>query len=162
MCIRDRVSTQSTWVSTLSQMKIFVRNFCKLESKTQSIGDLQSIISCVEKSFEYIQKLQSLTLLYRKNILDPLIQEAIQNLSLDNTFSTTQKEKFALLYTPKLDNLPLLEISGPHEREYILTYLNYSGVIPSPCRICLLYTSDAADDTPCVDLGGRRIIKKKK
>ncbi|GAB5893180.1 hypothetical protein JMUB7554_27730 [Staphylococcus aureus] len=26
--------------------------------------------------------------------------------------------------------------------------------------ICLLYTSDAADDTPCVDLGGRRIIKK--
>ncbi|GAB5821125.1 hypothetical protein JMUB7540_28330 [Staphylococcus aureus] len=28
-------------------------------------------------------------------------------------------------------------------------------------KICLLYTSDAADDTPCVDLGGRRIIKKK-
>ena len=27
--------------------------------------------------------------------------------------------------------------------------------------VCLLYTSDAADDTPCVDLGGRRIIKKK-
>src|SRR5450756_3143248 len=27
---------------------------------------------------------------------------------------------------------------------------------------CLLYTSDAADDLLCVDLGGRRIIKKKK
>ena len=27
--------------------------------------------------------------------------------------------------------------------------------------ICLLYTSDAADDLLCVDLGGRRIIKKK-
>ena len=27
---------------------------------------------------------------------------------------------------------------------------------------CTLYTSDAADDLPCVDLGGRRIIKKKK
>ena len=25
---------------------------------------------------------------------------------------------------------------------------------------CLLYTSDAADDLPCVDLGGRRIIKQ--
>ncbi|GAB5813800.1 hypothetical protein JMUB7540_28030 [Staphylococcus aureus] len=24
----------------------------------------------------------------------------------------------------------------------------------------LAHTSDAADDTPCVDLGGRRIIKK--
>ena len=29
-------------------------------------------------------------------------------------------------------------------------------------RSCLLYKSDAADDLPCVDLGGRRIIKKKK
>src|SRR5680860_1882999 len=28
--------------------------------------------------------------------------------------------------------------------------------------VCLLYTSDAADDLLCVDLGGRRIIKKKK
>src|SRR5428012_14853 len=28
-------------------------------------------------------------------------------------------------------------------------------------RGCLLYTSDAADDLHCVDLGGRRIIKKK-
>ena len=26
---------------------------------------------------------------------------------------------------------------------------------------CLLYTSGAADDLLCVDLGGRRIIKKK-
>ena len=28
--------------------------------------------------------------------------------------------------------------------------------------VCLLYTSDAADDMQCVDLGCRRIIKKKK
>ena len=34
------------------------------------------------------------------------------------------------------------------------------GVVALP-GTCLLYTSDAADDTPCVDLGGRRIIKKK-
>ena len=27
-------------------------------------------------------------------------------------------------------------------------------------NICLLYTSDAADDMQCVDLGGRRNIKK--
>ena len=29
-------------------------------------------------------------------------------------------------------------------------------------EVCLLYTSDAADDLHCVDLGGRRILKKKK
>ena len=31
----------------------------------------------------------------------------------------------------------------------------------APYRVCLLYTSDAADDSLRVDLGGRRIIKKK-
>ena len=30
-----------------------------------------------------------------------------------------------------------------------------------PCTSCLLYTSDAADERSSVDLGGRRIIKKK-
>mgnify|MGYP003380840780 CR=1 FL=1 len=29
-------------------------------------------------------------------------------------------------------------------------------------KVCLLYTSDAADERSSVDLGGRRIIKKKK
>ena len=33
--------------------------------------------------------------------------------------------------------------------------IGFLDVIP-----CLLYTSDAADDLLCVDLGGRRIIKK--
>ncbi len=35
-------------------------------------------------------------------------------------------------------------------------------ILPTPYAACLLYTSDAADDLLCVDLGGRRIIKKKK
>src|SRR5665811_2610981 len=42
--------------------------------------------------------------------------------------------------------------------------------LPDPCQppprplitACLLYTSDAADDLTRVDLGGRRLIKKKK
>ena len=36
----------------------------------------------------------------------------------------------------------------------------YSSI--SQFRGCLLYTSDAADERSSVDLGGRRIIKKKK
>ena len=36
-------------------------------------------------------------------------------------------------------------------------------VLPPTClETCLLYTSDAADERSSVDLGGRRIIKKKK
>src|SRR5678815_1302223 len=33
---------------------------------------------------------------------------------------------------------------------------------PGMAYVCLLYTSDAADERSSVDLGGRRIIKKKK
>ena len=46
--------------------------------------------------------------------------------------------------------------------------LEYLLLRPRDCNFfdgdtaCLLYTSDAADDLLCVDLGGRRIIKKKK
>ena len=36
------------------------------------------------------------------------------------------------------------------------------GHLAGKGQVCLLYTSDAADDLLCVDLGGRRIIKKKK
>ena len=32
---------------------------------------------------------------------------------------------------------------------------------PFKIKICLLYTSDAADERSSVDLGGRRILKKK-
>eukprot|EP00656_Telonema_subtile_P003169 TRINITY_DN1144_c0_g1_i5.p1 TRINITY_DN1144_c0_g1~~TRINITY_DN1144_c0_g1_i5.p1 ORF type:complete len:119 (-),score=15.64 TRINITY_DN1144_c0_g1_i5:3-359(-) len=35
-------------------------------------------------------------------------------------------------------------------------------IIKSSFKTCLLYTSDAADEEDSVDLGGRRIIKKKK
>ena len=42
-----------------------------------------------------------------------------------------------------------------------LDYKNYVANILGNI-FCLLYTSDAADERSSVDLGGRRIIKKKK
>ena len=46
-----------------------------------------------------------------------------------------------------------------------IAHLNqlFRGRLPAvESFLCLLYTSDAADDLLCVDLGGRRIIQKKK
>eukprot|EP00825_Cyclidium_porcatum_P051488 TRINITY_DN9486_c0_g1_i2.p3 TRINITY_DN9486_c0_g1~~TRINITY_DN9486_c0_g1_i2.p3 ORF type:complete len:148 (+),score=9.46 TRINITY_DN9486_c0_g1_i2:343-786(+) len=45
-------------------------------------------------------------------------------------------------------------------REYVLLIKKDRNTLKF--KSCLLYTSDAADDMQCVDLGGRRIIKKKK
>ena len=48
------------------------------------------------------------------------------------------------------------------EEPYIMAEITEAEIVPAdPQEIdCLLYTSDAADDMQCVDLGGRRIIKK--
>ena len=50
-------------------------------------------------------------------------------------------------------------LDGGHGRFDAILYVVVELV---PTGTCLLYTSDAADDLLCVDLGGRRIIKKKK
>ena len=55
----------------------------------------------------------------------------------------------------------LLNINGSLEVEDSATFI-YAYTNSSSRSTCLLYTSDAADDLLCVDLGGRRIIKKKK
>ena len=57
----------------------------------------------------------------------------------------------------------MVSISGMRERHLAMelsatVYGFRSNSLPS---CCLLYTSDAADERSSVDLGGRRIIKKK-
>ena len=51
--------------------------------------------------------------------------------------------------------------SSIKEQPFRLLLLHTDDASQAVCT-CLLYTSDAADDLPCVDLGGPRIIKKKK
>ena len=50
--------------------------------------------------------------------------------------------------------------SDPDPRSYC--YRRRQASRDGPPHACLLYTSDAADERSSVDLGGRRIIKKKK
>eukprot|EP00825_Cyclidium_porcatum_P011785 TRINITY_DN16084_c0_g1_i2.p1 TRINITY_DN16084_c0_g1~~TRINITY_DN16084_c0_g1_i2.p1 ORF type:complete len:136 (-),score=33.66 TRINITY_DN16084_c0_g1_i2:40-447(-) len=55
--------------------------------------------------------------------------------------------------------------TGKYHLEYEYRMISKSGDlkwINANYYVCLLYTSDAADDMQCVDLGGRRILEKKK
>ena len=49
-----------------------------------------------------------------------------------------------------------------HESSGIARWDGSAWLNLGPPIFCLLYTSDAADERSSVDLGGRRIIKKKK
>ena len=53
---------------------------------------------------------------------------------------------------------------GPCQNEFetVINKDRKEIVYCEQCYNCLLYTSDAADERSSVDLGGRRIIKKKK
>ena len=55
--------------------------------------------------------------------------------------------------------LPLPRLTAPVSK--IIAALPLSFILAKMCCACLLYTSDAADERSSVDLGGRRIIKKK-
>ena len=59
------------------------------------------------------------------------------------------------------DSLSRGELEAGHNLRRVAHDLNTlrRDDVPNVDGVCLLYTSDAADDLLCVDLGGRRIIK---
>ena len=61
---------------------------------------------------------------------------------------------------PLLEMLRSLRIAGESAEARVVVVLEQASI--GRFDSCLLYTSDAADDLLCVDLGGRRIIKQKK
>ena len=69
-------------------------------------------------------------------------------------------------YLLQLSNVNFNKNIGLRSIEYFNKAILFQADFPLPywqlCNVCLLYTSDAADERSSVDLGGRRIIKKKK
>src|SRR5678815_1194724 len=56
----------------------------------------------------------------------------------------------------------VVRFQGGHNAGHTLVIDNVTYKLSLlPSGVCLLYTSDAADERSSVDLGGRRIIKKK-
>eukprot|EP00826_Nyctotherus_ovalis_P013595 TRINITY_DN13703_c0_g1_i2.p1 TRINITY_DN13703_c0_g1~~TRINITY_DN13703_c0_g1_i2.p1 ORF type:complete len:112 (-),score=33.70 TRINITY_DN13703_c0_g1_i2:2-337(-) len=88
--------------------------------------------------------------------------QKVKILPLYAMLSTEQQQK---IFAPLNDSTRLIVVST-NIAETSLTIPGIRYVVDTGRRKlkdynCLLYTSDAADDMQCVDLGGRRIIKKK-
>ena len=65
------------------------------------------------------------------------------------------------MYKRQLELTPTGELVNLHTPNGYAGPLHYTHGKDDPVGACLLYTSDAADERSSVDLGGRRIIKKK-
>eukprot|EP00831_Metopus_contortus_P002149 TRINITY_DN1079_c0_g1_i1.p2 TRINITY_DN1079_c0_g1~~TRINITY_DN1079_c0_g1_i1.p2 ORF type:complete len:133 (+),score=13.64 TRINITY_DN1079_c0_g1_i1:285-683(+) len=94
-----------------------------------------------------------------------ITKEQMQSVSQDKCFSSASlfvffdELKLFLSVTCAYTKHRINNMSIMKKNIAILCMIYFSHVL---CvDTCLLYTSDAADDTPCVDLGGRRNIKKK-
>src|SRR5665809_111506 len=79
------------------------------------------------------------------------LDELAATLARGNTRRPRQKveaEIAQITHKPWVRRVVRWQLTGEHPKDLRLTWT------------CLLYTSDAADDLLCVDLGGRRMIKK--
>ena len=81
-------------------------------------------------------------------------EDGIRDLVRSRGLGDVYKRQVQLLLLPGM--LRLTKSTGPSRN------LAFSGMLSDWRTSCLLYTSDAADERSSVDLGGRRIIKKKK
>ena len=102
------------------------------------------------------------------SVVSYLVHEYEHNTSQSSVFRgnfTLRTPELTTLRNLPFTNSDFVSVSSNlYEFPLSLIAFDKSGnelLIEETFLICLLYTSDAADDMQCVDLGGRRIIKKK-
>ena len=76
--------------------------------------------------------------------------------------SDLNDDNYGLLYDSETFEFKSVSPCYDHNVAFQEGFLGLSRTTMGNSVSCLLYTSDAADEEDSVDLGGRRIIKKKK
>ena len=90
---------------------------------------------------------------YKRQVLDVVVLHHRSDVIDTDVVGQIEPPQFALdHFAPLLDVLFAVLLAEP-----VANLAARAGA----AGICLLYTSDAADERSSVDLGGRRIIKKK-
>src|SRR5450756_2688341 len=92
---------------------------------------------------------------------DPYGEVRFEGEPIPSLLALGGKDHVVALRTFSKISFPGLRLGWIVAREDIMDKIVLGKQAADLCS-CLLYTSDAADDLLCVDLGGRRIIKKKK
>ena len=169
MCIRDRVKPKKLRTDLLRNSDIV-----KLNGEVQELMLNDEILST--NKYE-ISKIQTKTPLFNW-VLDDRSKHSISyQLLVSSSVKLLNKNKgdlwdsgkinstaFSQLYTGKelkTEKVYYWKIRYWEKEEFISEFSEPKAFVIDQNYACLLYTSDAADEEDSVDLGGRRIIKKK-
>ena len=131
-------------------------------------GQIDDLVSEVKRRIENSERTLVLTLTKRmaEDLTDYLLELGINARYLHSEIDTLERVKLlSELRAGTYDclvgiNLLREGLDLPEVSLIAILDADKEGYLRSTTS-CLLYTSDAADDLLCVDLGGRRIIKKK-
>ena len=99
-----------------------------------------------------------------------MAQKYAEEIIEKNRIDVKGTHNYELVNTDTISNHDIVEIGAEWVCQQALNQLRFDEILHD-CNFnveeqrlaytCLLYTSDAADERSSVDLGGRRIIKKK-
>eukprot|EP00657_Telonema_sp_P-1_P013019 TRINITY_DN99_c0_g1_i2.p1 TRINITY_DN99_c0_g1~~TRINITY_DN99_c0_g1_i2.p1 ORF type:complete len:142 (-),score=72.23 TRINITY_DN99_c0_g1_i2:104-529(-) len=140
MCIRDRVSTQSTGSNKGAFLSPGQATMNQSNDVNPALARLQASVriggkGSVRRKKKVVHKTTTTD--------DKRLQNTLKRLGINSI--------------PAIEEVNLFMETGE-----VIHFTNPKVQASIEANTCLLYTSDAADDLLCVDLGGRRIIKKKK
>ena len=99
----------------------------------------------------------------------PAIGQPISNVADNRSFPHAPEHTLNLMADARLAQTAWGELRALADYSYSSSFYAYAYQLDTidtrratarNTKVCLLYTSDAADDLLCVDLGGRRTIKK--
>src|SRR5450756_2042281 len=156
-----------------SALQSVEQQLAALQSKRDSVTELTNVRDTILQQLDgYRVQVQSDTTLepltgYRAQVQTLTTEIRAQQINLATKQSALAGTHQYLTTTKSIaDDQILLDIAKATSGQSVLDLarLNMTSQEINPVwqsLTCLLYTSDAADDLLCVDLGGRRIIKKK-
>mgnify|MGYP003378184830 CR=1 FL=1 len=160
MCIRDRIFTSinnpdGILFETNHKRKNGTFFPVEISAKLIKQGDEETLLAIIRDNTD--RKKLELDLILAKDKAEEMDR-------LKTTFLANMSHE---LNTPMsgiigFSELLLSEMDNKNHREMAKIIYKSSKRLNETLNSCLLYTSDAADERSSVDLGGRRIIKKKK
>eukprot|EP00831_Metopus_contortus_P060574 TRINITY_DN52478_c0_g1_i1.p1 TRINITY_DN52478_c0_g1~~TRINITY_DN52478_c0_g1_i1.p1 ORF type:complete len:152 (-),score=29.41 TRINITY_DN52478_c0_g1_i1:55-510(-) len=134
MCIRDSINAEYMGKIKMSKMQISIHDITEMAQYERMVA--QTLTQTCSKRCIFS---------YDKTTISPTEENCLKRCVLKHT------QVNRIVHSILINKSPIVQLRRKFKHQ--------NG---SSLTTCLLYTSDAADDTPCVDLGGRRIIKKKK